>query len=481
VVSALLDDLVALMAAAEGRCGYAEARRVVHVEQRAGVRNGRVEVASHDESDGIGIRVRVGGAWGFAATRDTSRGGAEAALARAIALAEAQPRADDRPRTDEPPARGHWTHPVERDPTAVPLGEKLALLSAAEEALRTDPRIVRTDAVTSATKTSQAFASTEGAACTQERTTCGGGVAAVAVHDGEMQLRTYPTAHGGHVALAGWEHVLELDLAGHAPRVAAEAVELLTAPPCPSGRHTIVLHPEQLELQIHESVGHALELDRILLGEAAYAGTSWVQPHDLGALRYGSEHMTITADGTLPGALGTFGWDDEGTPARRTTLVDAGILRAALSDRESAAAVGVESAACSRAGGFDRQPIVRMTNVSLEPGDAGSFADLLADTGEGLYLETNRSWSIDDRRLHFQFATEVAREIKGGELGRLYRNPSYAGTTPSFWASLDAVCSAEAWELWGVTDCGKGEPGQFMAVSHGSAPARFRDVEVGVA
>ncbi|HEV3000396.1 MAG TPA: TldD/PmbA family protein [Solirubrobacteraceae bacterium] len=477
----MIDDLVDLMAAVGGRCSYAEARRVVRVEQRAGVRNGRVELAEHGESDGIGVRVRVGGAWGFAATRDTSRAGAERAVAQAIALAAAQPSAPDRPRTDEPPARGHWTHPVERDPTAVPLDERLALLAAAEEALRGDPRIVRTDATASATKTVQAFACTDGAACTQERTTCGAGVAAVAVDGDELQVRTYPTSHGGHVALAGWEHVLALDLAGNAPRVAAEAVELLTAPPCPAGRATVVLHPEQVALQVHESVGHALELDRILLGEAAYAGTSWVQPHDLGALRYGSEHMTIVADGTLPEGLGTFGWDDEGTPARATTLVDRGVLRAALSDREAAAAVGASSAACSRASGFDRQPIVRMTNVSLAPGDAGSFADLLADTGEGLYLETNRSWSIDDRRLHFQFATEAAREIRGGELGRLLRNPSYAGTTPSFWASLDAVCSAQEWELWGVTDCGKGEPGQFMAVSHGAAPARFRDVEVGVA
>ncbi|HEX2085071.1 MAG TPA: TldD/PmbA family protein [Solirubrobacteraceae bacterium] len=476
-----LDDLVELMAAAHGRCSYAEARRVHRVEQRAGVRNGRVDAASHDESDGIGVRVRVGGAWGFAATRDTTRAGAERALARAIAIAQALPPAAERPRSEEEPARGHWSHPVERDPTGVPLDERLELLLAVDEAMRCDPRVVRTDAGASATRVVQAFASTDGAACTQEQVACGAGIAAVAVGDGEMQVRTYPTAHGGHVALAGWEHVLGLDLPGNAPRVAAEAAELLTAPPCPAGRATIVLHPEQLALQVHESVGHALELDRILLGEAAYAGTSWVRPEDLGALRYGSELMTITADATLPGGLGTFGWDDEGTAARRTTLVEGGVLRAALSDREAAAAVGAESAGCARAAGFDRQPIVRMTNVSLEPGEAGSFADLLADTGDGLFLETNRSWSIDDRRLHFQFATEVAREITGGELGRLLRNPTYAGTTPSFWASLDAVCSPEAWELWGVTDCGKGEPGQFLAVSHGAAPARFRDVEVGVA
>ncbi len=310
----MIDELVDLMAAVDGRCAYAEARRVARVEQRAGVRNGRVDVASHEEADGIGVRVRVGGAWGFAATRDTSRPGAEQAVARAIALAAAQPAAADRPRTDEPPARGHWSHPVERDPTAVPLDEKLALLAAADEARRGDPRVVRPDAVCVATESLQALAaggSTEGAACTQDRTTCGAGIAAVAVEGTELQTRTYPTVHGGHVALAGWEHVLALELAAHAPRVASRPWSCSRSPPCPAGRHTVVLHPEQLELQIHESVGHALELDRILLGEAAYAGTSWVQPHDLGSLRYGSEHMTITADATLPGALGTFGWDDE--------------------------------------------------------------------------------------------------------------------------------------------------------------------------
>ena len=217
----MLDDLVELVAAVDGRCAYAEARRVARVDQRVSVRNGQVETASHDETDGIGVRVRVGGAWGFAATRETSREGGELALARAIALAEAQPAAPPRPRTDEPPARGHWSHPSERDPTTVPLEEKLALLAAAEEALRGDPRIVRSDAAVSATKVTQAFASTEGAACTQERTWCGGGIAAIALDGDELQIRTYPTSHGGHVALAGWEHVLALDLAGHAPRVAA--------------------------------------------------------------------------------------------------------------------------------------------------------------------------------------------------------------------------------------------------------------------
>ncbi len=481
---AVLDLLTDLMDSAHGRCAYAEARHVDARDEALAVLGGRIDAVDSSTSEGIGVRVRVGGGWGFAATREVSREGAQAALARALAIAEAQPAGPARPLAPVAPATGHWASPYEVDPFSVSLEDKLALLFAAEAALRDgDERLVRTAATSRAWRVRKAFASTEGAACTQEVVATGAGVVAYASDDAELQVRSFPTAHGGGgSAAAGWEHVLALDLAGHAPRVGAEAIELLGAPPCPAGTSTVVLHGEQVALQVHESIGHALELDRILLGEASYAGTSWVAPGDLGTLRYGSELLHVTADATLPGGLGSFGWDDEGVAGARTDLVEGGVLRAALSDRESAAAVGLDrSGGCARADGFARQPIVRMTNVSLEPGTVPTLADLIADTDEGLYLETNRSWSIDDRRLQFQFATEVCREIRGGELGRLYRNGSYAGVTPRFWGALDAVCGPEEWRLWGLTNCGKGEPGQIMEVSHGAAPARFREVQVGVA
>jgi TldD protein len=273
-----------------------------------------------------------------------------------------------------------------------------------------------------------------------------------------------------------------LQLEREAPRVAEEAVALLTAPLCPPGRTTVVLDGEQTAIQLHESVGHAVELDRVLGHEASYAGTSFLSPGDAGSFRYGSELMTVTADATSPGGLGTFGWDDEGVEAQAVPIVRHGVLQGFLSDRESAAAIGLgRSGGCCRAEGFARQPIVRMTNVDLEPGTAGSLDDLIADTDEGVYMETNSSWSIDNRRLHFQFATEAAWEIRGGERGRLLRNPSYAGVTPEFWAKLDAVGSPEAWALWSVLQCGKGEPGQAIHASHGASPIRVRDVEVGTA
>jgi TldD protein len=478
----VLHLLTEAIAAAPARCSYAEARHVATDDEAVLVRNGRVAQVDNDSSAGIGVRVRVGGGWGFAATREETAAGAQDALARALAIAESQPVAPAGALAAVAPASGHWTCGYERDPFEVSLEDKLELLFAAEAALRGDARIVRSDAECSSRRVRSAFVSTEGAACTQVRIECGGAIAAIALDGDEMQVRSYPSAHGGSGACAGWEHVLGFDLVAHAPRVAAEAIELLTAPPCPSGRATLILGADQLALQIHESIGHALELDRMLLGEAAYAGTSWVSAGDLGTLRYGSEQLNITADATLPGGLGSFGWDDEGVAGMRTPLIEAGVLRAALSDRQSAAAIGLErSGGCARADGFARQPIVRMTNVSIEPGAAGTLADLVAATDDGLYLETNRSWSIDDRRLQFQFATEVAYEIRGGALGRMLRNPSYAGITPRFWGGLDAVCGASEWQLHGLGNCGKGEPGQVMRVSHGAAPARFRDVEVGVA
>ncbi len=478
----LLDVLTRTVERADGRCSYADARRVVQDRERVATRNGAVERLAVDESDGIGVRVRVGGAWGFASASRPTEAAAELALARALALAEAQPRAAQAALTPVEPARGEWRGPCELDPFAVGIEEKLELLLGATEAMAGDPRVVRTEASCLSLRTAKAFASTEGAACSQSSTECGASIAAVAVEGGELQQRSYPGQHEGGMAAAGWEHVASLDLAAHAPRVADEALALLAAPDCPSGTARVVLGAEQLALQLHESIGHALELDRMLGGEASYAGTSWVAPGDVGDLRYGSDALNVTADATLSGGLGSFGWDDEGVAARCLPLIRSGRLVAALSSRESAAAIGLDaSGGCARAEGHARQPIVRMTNVSVDPGSAGSLDDLIATTDSGLYLETNRSWSIDDRRLHFQFATEVAREIRGGELGRLYRNPSYAGITPRFWSSLDAVCSAPEWRLWGIVNCGKGEPGQVAHVSHGTAPACFRDVEVGVA
>jgi TldD protein len=303
---------------------------------------------------------------------------------------------------------------------------------------------------------------------------------ASAVAEGEAFNRSYPNSHGGGCYQGGWETITALDLPGHAERVASEAVALLSAPECPSATTTLVLDGSQLALQVHESIGHPLELDRILGDEAAFAGTSWVAAGDLGSLRYGSDIVNVTADATIPGSLGSFGYDDEGVPAQRVPLVREGVLAGFLSSRESAAAIGLTSSGAMRADGWARTPLIRMTTVSLEPGDAGSLEELIADTKKGVYFETNDSWSIDDRRLNFQFGCEIAWEIENGRLGRMVRHPNYTGITPHFWGECDAVCSREAWRVWGLDNCGKGEPMQVAHVAHGASPARFRSVQVGV-
>jgi TldD protein len=476
------DLLRDLMDAASGRVDYADARFVSTRSERLGTRNGDVDRVETDESEGIGVRVRVGGAWGFAAARGAERAGAEAALARALDVASAQPAAPATPLSPEPPANGSYEVPVERDPFEVPLGDKLALLAEADSALRAERGIAVSVARFQAVRTRTLFASSEGSLCEQLITECGGGLMAVAVDGDETQTRSLPTWHAAAMEQGGYERFLALDPLGQAPRVAAEAAALLRAPACPSGRTTLVLVGDQLASQLHESIGHAVELDRVLGFEASYAGTSWVPADGLGSLRYGSPLVNVTADSTHAGGLGSYRWDDEGVEGHATPIVRDGVLAGFLSSRETAAAIGLDrSGGCMRAEGFARQPIVRMTNVSLDPGDAGTLDELIADTDRGVLIDANRSWSIDHRRLNFQFEGEAGWEIVDGKLGRLVRNPSYAGMTPKFWGSCDAVCSASEWRLYSVLDCGKGEPGQIMHVSHGSAPARFRDVEVGVA
>ena len=471
------------MDSARSRAEYADARWVRTRSEQLATRNGALDSLDSDESEGIGVRVRMAGCWGFAAVRGSERSDAEAALARALEVASAQPLpSSGAALAPEPPAAGSWRSAAERDPFAVPLDEKLSVLFAADEALREEPGVTLALAHFRAVTEEKLFASTEGALCEQHLTECGGGIAAVAVDGDQTQVRSHPASHGGHVAQRGYEEFAALDLPAAAPRVAAEAVELLTAPACPSGRTTLILAGEQLGLQVHESVGHAVELDRVLGREASYAGTSFVPADGIGSLRFGSEQMNVTADATSPGGLGSYQWDDEGVEGRPVPIVRDGVLAGFLSSRETASEIGLErSGGCMRAQGFARQPIVRMTNVNLEPGSAGTLDDLIADTADGLLIETNRSWSIDNRRLHFQFEGEAAREIRDGGLGRLVRNPSYAGVTPQFWGGCDAVCSPSEWRLISLLDCGKGEPGQLMRVSHGCAPARFRDVEVGIA
>jgi TldD protein len=469
----------AVDAALGAGASYADARAIVRRTQAVGTRDGRVVALNDAESEGIGVRVLVDGSWGFACDRRLDAAGARDAALRAAAFAAAAGGNGNRALAPLEARSGTFRPVVETDPFDISLEDKVALCLRAEGAMRR-PEVKVTQAQVRALREHKLFLSSDGAEIDQELVECGGGIDATAVSsDGIVQDRSYPSAHVGSSAQAGWEYVEGLALEREAPRVAEQAAQLLHADECPPAVTTVVLDHEQMQLQVHESVGHPTELDRVYGTEAAYAGTSFLHPDDLGTLRYGSEHMNITADPTTPLGLGTFGFDDEGVPAERVPIVSAGVLSGFLDSRETAARIGSGSGGSMRADGWQRMPLVRMTNLHLEPG-SGTLEELISEVDDGIYLETNRSWSIDDKRLNFQFGTQMAWEIRRGKLGRLLRDATYTGVTPTFWGSLDRVAGSDAWVMYGLTNCGKGQPGQHAHVSHGASPARFRNVQVGV-
>lgn len=474
---------IALNAAALRGATYCDVRVVESREQRIATRNGRVVTLEDHAGVGVGIRVIAGGAWGFSATTDLRTEAIAATAQRAVAIAQAAALVNRSPvqLTGETPASGEWDAPLVVDPFVVPLDERIDVLLRADAIARRNPAVRVCGGQMTFVRRTTHFASSEGAYTRQSATTSGAGIVVTTVSSSEMQVRSYPSSFGGQWVQGGWEAIEALDLPGHAEQIASEAEALLTADECPSGTRDLILDTRQLALQIHESCGHPAEADRLLQFEANFAGGTFLTREARGALTFGSPHVNIVADATQSGGLGTFGWDDEGVAAQRWNLVRDGVFDEFLTSRDTAAATGASSSrGCARASGFSRIPLVRMVNVSLQPGTAGTLEDLIADTEDGIYMETNASWSIDDRRYNFQFGCELAWEIRNGRRTRLLRNATYGGITPSFWRSCDAVCGPEEYRLWGVPNCGKGQPGQIMAMSHGSAPARFRNVAVGV-
>lgn len=472
----------ALDAATADGATYADVRGAVVDSESLSVRGPTVEGLDRNTSEGFGVRVLVEGAWGFASSPhlDAQEAGRVARLAVDVARASATAVTRRVELVPEPVHVDVWTSPYTEDPFEVPLEEKIGLFVAATEQMDRADGIRIARGTLDCVKQRCWFMSSEGSDIEQTIVHTGAGLEATAVAGDDVQVRSYPGSFRGHYASAGYELVREMDLAENAPRVAEEAAALLTAKECPSGSTTLVIDGHQMMLQVHESVGHPTELDRVLGMEAAFAGTSFVGIPDLGALRYGSELVNITSDPTVAGGLGSYAYDDEGVAAQKVDLVRAGTLVGFQTSRETAAAIGADrSNGTMRAEGWENLPLIRMANINLLPGE-GSLDDLLADVSDGIYMATNRSWSIDDKRKNFQFGCEIAWEIKKGKLRRMLKNPRYTGDTPVFWASCDAIAGPEEWKMRGTPNCGKGQPGQTMRVGHGTAPARFRNVSIGV-
>ncbi len=460
---------------------FAEIRIVDRRTESIEVKNGSPEAISNRNSYGWGLRVVVAGGWGFAASFRVEKDEIDRIVNLAVQIARASAtnkKEDVRLSLGEKIQQTYRT-PLKIDPFTVPLTQRIDLLLAAESYLRQEKGVQISQAFMTLFGEKKFFANSEGSYIEQEIIECGAGITARAIKNGEMQVRSYPNSFRGNFTTGGYEFIEALQLSENAPRVASEAVALLSAPQCPSKETTLIIDGSQLALQVHESCGHPIELDRVFGSEASYAGTSFLTTEKLGNFRYGSEIVNIIADATVPGGLGTFGFDDEGVPAQRTQIIDHGLFVGYLTSRETAVKLGQLSNGTMRADGWNNIPLIRMTNINLQPGE-WTFDDMIASTEEGLYVETNRSWSIDDRRLNFQFGTEIGWEIKDGKRTGMVKNPTYTGITPQFWGNCDAICNEAHWQMWGTPNCGKGEPGQTAHVGHGTAPARFRNVRVGV-
>jgi len=447
--------------------------------------DGVLTAANNTRSLGYGVRVYAGGALGFAAGSDVAA--MDAVVRQAYDIAQASRTLLNEPAVldEKAPAQGTYATPVQKNPFDVPMAERLALLTACHNNMHgaweshhfaaEKPRFrtmgnleFRRDFVT--------FADTDGSFIEQDFVQCTGNIAATCISADDTQARKYI-----NVVRGGFEVIEAMDLPNIAHGLAQEAAAIIEAPDCPSGEFDIILTPRQMFLQIHESVGHPTELDRVLGSEAAFAGRSFIKTEDFpGGFQYGSALVNIVADAHCPGGLGTFAYDDEGVPAQNIPLITDGRFVGFQTSRAYSRVAGVNSGGAGLSDGWRNLPIVRMTNINMLPGDQ-TLDELIAGIEYGFIFDENKSWSIDDLRINFQFACEIAHEIKDGKrTGKVFKNPIYAGKTTEFWASCDGVGNADTWQLVGVPNCGKGQPMQVMRVSHGSSPTRFRKVKVGV-
>ncbi len=456
---------------------YADIRYTATYNQHVRVRNGEVDTLASTVDRAVGVRVLAGNGWGFAASSDTSEASLQHTARRALEVAAASNLASTQTiiLSDIEPYVATWQSRFLKDPWSIPLDRKIDHLLQVTEPMRSDDRIHQVSGDISSYRQQKIFASTAGSFIEQTTTEMGGGIEALAIEGGEFQRRTYPNPFGGDYQAAGWEFIEALDLGRKGLQVRDEALALLRAPKAPAGRFDLIAGSSQLALQVHESCGHPTELDRAMGLEISQAGGSFLQPSMLGTFRYGSDIVNIVADATVRNSIGSFGFDDDGVPAQRFHLIENGIFVGYLTGRDTAPLIGRKSNGTVRAETASNIPIIRMTNINLEPGTT-PLAEIIADSKHGIFVDTNKSWSIDDLRLNFQFGCEVAWEIENGRLGRMLRNPVYGGTTPEFWRSCDAIADRASWQIWGLPNCGKGDPMQTMRVAHGAPAARFRNV-----
>lgn len=458
---------------------YGDVRLIRKEEEYILVRNGQVAVLRRDEDSGIGIRCIAQGSWGFAATSKLELRDVKRTAGLSVKIAKASSRLKDKDVSLAPTEIYTDTYQtkVELDPFNVSLQEKIGLLLKVDEIMRRVKGVKIREAELSFVKKYQVFASTEGSYIEQTIYQSGGSISATALKGNITGERTYPGMKG-HYKSQGFEFIKRLEFEKNAERVAQEAVALTTAKECPQITTTVILDGSMVAIQVHETVGHPTELDRVLGTEVSLAGKSHLTIDKLNNFKFGSEIVNITGDATVEGGLGSFGYDDEGTKAQRTYLIRDGIFTGYLTSRETAPVLAGRSNGTMRADSWASIPLIRMTNINLLPG-TWRLEDLIADTDDGIYFESACDPSIDDRRLNYNISAEVGWLIKNGQKTEMVRRPSFSGISYEIWRNCDAICNENYWEVWGVPNCGKGDPVQTMQVGHGTSPARFRNIKLG--
>lgn len=442
------------------------------------VRNESPEKMTQSRDCGVMVEVLAEGHFGYAGTGDLSPSGLQKAFAQALALARTSSKRKVHGFSPavRPPSKGRYRSPRQQELSQVDLAELVSKLQKSTAAMKISDQVVTRHALLMLVEHDTVFVSSNGSEISQNLSLVTLDLSATAADGKDSQTRSYNGSFA-RAQQAGAEIFRADEWTQEGEKLAREALELLQSPNCPSDIRDLILMPDQMLLQIHESIGHPLEMDRILGDERNYAGWSFVKPEDFGRLQYGSELMTVTFDPTVSGEFASYDFDDGGTPARREVLIDKGLLVRGLGSLESQTRLQAPGVANFRSASWSRAPIDRMANINLEPGTT-KLADMISSVEKGILMSSNRSWSIDDYRNKFQFGCETAQLIENGKLTKRVKNPNYRGTTVEFWNKLAAVGPRDEWEIHGSPYCGKGEPNQIIRVGHASPPCLFRNVEV---
>lgn len=470
---------LALDAAQQAGARFADVRIIRFTRQELSAEDDHIRHVGDSEDSGFGVRVLAHGAWGFSASGTITRDEVQRVAKEAVAIAKASAMAMDSPveLVSEPAAVRVFRSPRGTDPFAVPIQDKVGLLLEINGGLMRHDGIKKGFSGMTLRREEKLYLNTDGSELENDIVLTGANYTATAIGHGEVKSRSYNPPP----RTLGYENIDAHDLLSNTERVALQAVEHLTAKECPVGKRDLVLDPHHLALTMHESVGHATELDRALGMEESLAGRSFAVPSLLGNLQYGSPIVNFVADNTLVGGVASEGFDDDGVLSQRWHIVKDGVFVGYSTSREVAGAIGWErSVGACRADHWSSIPIVRIPNLGLAPGtEPMTPEDLIAGVDDGIYIEGMGSFSIDQMRCNFQFGGDAFWEIKGGKLAGMLKNVTYQSMTTDFWGSCDGICDERFWVPNGVLNCGKGDPMQISKMTHGAAPARFRQITVG--